>query len=48
MSDNDPYCMECGSETLAYQRTVANGDEWRCKDCGHVFLWDEPKEDDDK
>lgn len=36
---SEPYCMECGGETLSYVRTVANGTEWKCKTCGHVFLW---------
>lgn len=38
--DNEPYCNECGEEDrLAYVETYANGSEYRCKTCGHEFIW---------
>lgn len=33
------YCIECGSENLAYKYSYANGDEWQCRDCGNMFIW---------
>lgn len=43
---DEPYCRECGCMQLAYIRTVANGDEWQCKDCGHLSLWDSVEDDE--
>ncbi|WP_210499551.1 hypothetical protein [Vibrio crassostreae] len=39
--DDEPYCMECGAEynDLAYITQYANGEEWRCRECGHQFIW---------
>lgn len=32
------YCIDCGEdEKLAYLRTCASGDLWRCKTCGKEF-----------
>ncbi len=33
------YCIECGSENLAYEDSYANGYEWQCRDCGNMFIW---------
>jgi len=37
--DDEPYCTECGSETLAYLDQCASGENWQCKDCGNEFIW---------
>jgi transcription initiation factor IIE alpha subunit len=37
--ENTPYCIECGSERLAFQGTYANGGEWKCKVCNSEFMW---------
>ncbi len=33
-----PYCKECGSEDLSYIDQYANGEYWKCKDCGKQFI----------
>ncbi len=37
--DNTPYCSDCGSEDLAYLDQYANGEYWRCKECGKEFIY---------
>ena len=34
----DPYCTDCGGEDLAYIDQYANGEYWKCKDCGKQFI----------
>jgi len=36
-----PYCINCGSEDLAHLGLYANGDEWKCCNCGDEFMWRE-------
>ena len=33
------YCIECGSEDLAYVERYANGYEWNCRVCGHSSIF---------
>ena len=40
--ENDPYCRECGSESLGHIENYSNGTEWRCLDCGHQFVSERP------
>jgi transcription elongation factor Elf1 len=39
------YCTDCGNDkvdkTFIYNRTVANGEVWNCKECGKENLTDE-------
>lgn len=37
--DTEPYCLECGSEDLAYLEQYANGSEYKCRVCGTVRIW---------
>lgn len=42
---DDRYCIDCGSEVLLYVETYANGEEWKCKDCGELHMFNSPRED---
>ena len=35
----DPYCAECGSQSLGCLAQYANGVEWQCNECGREFIW---------
>ena len=37
--ETDAYCTECGSQSLAYLEQCANGEFWKCNECGNEFLW---------
>ncbi len=37
--DTEPYCVECGSDDLAYLEQYANGSEYKCRVCGTVRIW---------
>lgn len=37
-SDEVVYCRECGSEDTKYLCEYANGVEYKCKNCGNVFM----------
>ncbi len=43
--DEDNYCIECGSERLVYLATYANGEEWKCADCGNLMMFAEREDD---
>ena len=34
-----PYCTDCGNDDLAYIDQYANGEYWKCKECGNQFIW---------
>lgn len=34
-----PYCTDCGNDDLAYIDQYANGEYWKCKECGKQFIW---------
>jgi hypothetical protein len=34
-----PYCTDCGNDKLAYLDQYANGEYWKCKECGKEFIW---------
>lgn len=38
-SEEFPYCIECGSEDLAYVVRYANGYEYKCRVCGHSSIF---------
>jgi len=48
--ENELYCSMCGNDdkkTFIYDRSVANGEIWNCKDCGKENIVNhEPKADD--
>lgn len=33
------YCIECGSEDLAYVDHYANGYQYKCRVCGHLSIF---------
>jgi len=37
--DDEPYCVECGGDDLAFLAQYANGDHWECKECKNKFMW---------
>jgi DNA-directed RNA polymerase subunit RPC12/RpoP len=37
--DAEPYCVECGSDDLAYLEQYANGSEYKCRVCGTERIW---------
>jgi transposase-like protein len=40
-----PYCTDCGSEDLTYLAQYANGEYWKCKECGKQFIHELNKDD---
>lgn len=45
--DAELYCNECGSDKIAYDRTVSNGEVWHCKNCKkEIMTSHKPNEDD--
>lgn len=36
--EEDPYCINCGSEDLACIGSYANGSEYKCNHCGDKFM----------
>ncbi|MEG7736025.1 hypothetical protein U2446_15315, partial [Listeria monocytogenes] len=42
--DTGRYCIDCGSQNLQYITTHANGDEYKCKDCGELHMFQEDDE----
>lgn len=42
--DTGRYCIDCGSQNLQYITTHANGDEYKCKDCGELHMFPEDDE----
>lgn len=39
----EPYCTQCGSKEFSYVEQYANGECWKCKDCGQETMR-EPKD----
>lgn len=39
-NDVDVCCPECGADDLAAGDQKANGTEYRCLDCDHLFMAD--------
>lgn len=38
MKETEVYCTDCGEdENFKYIGTYANGDFWKCKNCGKEF-----------
>lgn len=37
LTDDGPYCRECGDDDPAYVDTNAENDVWRCRVCGDVY-----------
>lgn len=37
--EKTPYCTDCGNDKLAYIDQYANGEYWKCKECGKEFIW---------
>lgn len=37
--EKHPYCTDCGNADLAYIDQYANGEYWKCKECGKEFIW---------
>jgi predicted RNA-binding Zn-ribbon protein involved in translation (DUF1610 family) len=37
--EKTPYCTDCGNDDLAYIDQYANGEYWKCKECGKEFIW---------
>lgn len=35
----EPYCRECGSESLEYLETTAEAGHYKCKRCGQEVSW---------
>lgn len=48
MEKNKPYCTDCGCENLRYLDQYANGEYWKCKDCGKQFIWNTKENTDGK
>lgn len=39
MDEEEPYCSDCGNEDdLEHLATYANGDNYRCSECGNEFI----------
>lgn len=36
--ENTPYCSGCGSEDITYLDQYANGEEYKCNECGGNFI----------
>lgn len=34
-----PYCTDCGGENPLYMDQYANGEQYKCRDCGKEFMW---------
>lgn len=39
-NDEEPWCLECGSDGLIILDGVPNGILYKCKNCEEEFVWD--------